>query len=174
MYVILSGVEKIFIGVRVILKLLYYKLKYGKRLKIGKKVRFRKGFILNIAKDGSVEIGDGTFFNNYCSVNCHNKVTIGKNNLFGESVKIYDHNHVFNNKRVNMKKTYKSNSVAIGDRNWFGSGVVVLNKAKIGSYNVFGSNLVINSEFGSENIVRSVGEYRVEKIRYSEGADGKE
>ena len=169
MYTVLSATEKAFKGVRTCSKLAYYKLKYGSRLKVGKGVHFRKGFIINISKNGKLTIGDGTWFNNYCSINCHEKITIGKNNLFGEGVRIYDHNHVFNDKSVNMKKSYRSRSIVIGDRNWFGSNVVILSKAKIGDNNVFGANMVINSKFESDNIVREAGELSIGKITYRDG-----
>ena len=79
MYTFFSTIEKFEKGSRVVFKLAYYKLKYGKRLKVGKGVHFRKGFIVNISKDGQLEIGDRTFFNNNCSINCHCKIKIGNN-----------------------------------------------------------------------------------------------
>lgn len=169
MYQFFSMTEKAAKGINEACKLLFYKAKYGKRLKVGKNVRFRKGFIINISKNGRLEIGDGTFFNNYCSINCHNRIVIGKNNLFGEGVKIYDHNHVFNDKGVNMKKTFKSRPIVIGDRNWFGSNVVILSKANIGDNNVFGANTIINSKYGSNNLVKETSKLSVSKINYKDG-----
>lgn len=166
MYTIFNTLEKIMRGFKIYLKMFYYKLKYGRRLKIGKGVHFRKGFIINISKNGKVEIGDNTFFNNYCSINCHDKITIGKNNLFGEGVKIYDHNHIFNDKSVNMKKAYKTHPVEIGNRNWFGSNIVILSKAKIGNNNVFAANIVINSELKSNYLVKQKTSMDVERIDY--------
>ena len=160
-------------GFKIYLKIFYYKLKYGRRLKIGKGVHFRKGFIINISKNGKVEIGDGTFFNNNCSINCHNRIAIGKNNMFGEGVKIYDHNHVFNDKSINMKKTFKSRPIMIGDRNWFGSNVVILSGAQVGNNNVFSCNSVIDSETGSDNLVKLSNKYEVEVIRFKDSSNGK-
>ncbi len=166
MYTVFSATEKLFRGVKVISKLSYYKLKYGKRLKLGKGIHFRKGFIVNVSKNGKVEIGDRTFFNNYCSINCHNSIKIGKNNLFGEGVKVYDHNHVFNNKNVDMEKSYKTNPIVIGNKNWFGSNVIILSKAKIGDNNVFGANTIINSEFGSNKLVKQSDKVDIKNITY--------
>lgn len=166
MYTIISNLEKATRGSKTFCKLLYYKMKYGDRLKLGKNVHFRKGFIINISKSGRVTIGDGTFFNNYCSINCHDEIIIGKNNLFGEGVKLYDHNHVFNDKNVDMKKTFRHGSIKIGNRNWFGSNVIILSKAKVGDNNVFGANVVVNSEYGSNTLVRSNIDLSIEKINY--------
>ena len=166
MYIVLSTVEKIFRYLRIIFKLMYYKVKYGRRLKVGKKVHFRKGFIINIAKNGKVEIGDGTFFNNYCAIHCHHEIKIGKDNLFGENVKIYDHNHVFNNKSKNIKTSYKDGTIEIGNRNWFGSNVLVLSKALVGNNNVIGGGVVVNSEIGSDLLIKTENKLVTEKIKY--------
>lgn len=168
MYTFISLIEKCGKGLRIVFKLAYYKLKYGKRLKVGRGVHFRKGFIINVSKNGRLEIGDGTFFNNNCSVNCHGEITIGKNNMFGEGVKIYDHSHVFNKKNADMKKDYKVNKVVIGDRNWFGSNVMILSKAKIGDNNVFGGGMMINSVFDSDNVVKVANKIEIEKINYKD------
>jgi len=46
------------------LKLLTYKLVYGKKFQIGKGVTFRRG--LYVLARGTVKIGDNVFFNNGC------------------------------------------------------------------------------------------------------------
>ena len=166
MNVLILMAEKAFRGARVVSKVSYYRLKYGKQLKIGKRVHFRKGFIINISRDGKVEIGDGTFFNNYCSINCRDEIIIGKGNLFGEGVKVYDHNHVFNNKKLEIEKNYKTHPVIIGDKNWFGSNVTILSKAKVGNNNVFGANIVVNSEYGSNKIVKQSEKIDEKEINY--------
>lgn len=168
MYSFFLIVEKISRRLNNYSKKAFYKIKYGKRLKIGKGVCFRKGFTINISKNGSLEIGSNTFFNNYCSINCREKIIIGKNNLFGENVRIYDHNHVFNDKRINIKKVFRTKQIIIGDRNWFGSNVVILGGVKIGSYNVFSAGIIIKDEYGSENIVRLDNKVSVETIDFGE------
>lgn len=147
-------------------KIMYWKLKYGKQIKIGKKLRFRKGFIINISKDGYLEIGDNNFFNNYCSINCHKHIEIGNNNLFGENVKIYDHNHVFNNKKLDMKKEFYCHEINIGNNNWIGSGCIILSKAGLGERNVVGAGVVLNKKYKNKILIRR-GEQE-EKIRYEE------
>ena len=172
MYTVFSIAEKGLREIKTSSKLLYYKIKYGKRLEVGKNVNFRKGFIINISKNGRVEIGDRTFFNNNCSINCHDKIVIGKDNLFGEGVRIYDHNHVFNDKSVNIKKTFRSKPIIIGDRNWFGSSVIIISGAKVGDYNVFSAGAIVNTEYDSDNLVKVDNKTKVEKIRYKVGNNG--
>ena len=154
MYKLCKFVENILKFIRIKLKVLYWKLKYGKRIKIGKNLRFRKGIIINIAENGYLEIGDNNFFNNYCSINCHNSIKLGNNNMFGENVKMYDHNHVFNDKSVNMMNTYKNGEIIIGDNNWIASDVTFLSKGVIKNYNVISSKTIINKVYDSENIIK--------------------
>lgn len=159
----LENVKKFF---NIKTKLLYWKIKYGKRLKLGKNVTFRKGFIINIGKNGYLEIGDNNFFNNYCSINVHEKVIIGNNNDFGESVKIYDHSKVFNDKKVDMKHTYKSKPIYIGNNNWVCSNVVILNNSKIECDCVIGAGVIYCSKIKDKKIIKRNEEYIIESIKY--------
>lgn len=136
-------------------KIVYWKLKYGKRIKIGKKLRFRKGFIINISKEGYLEIGDNNFFNNYCSINCHKYIKICNNNLFGEGVRIYDHNHIFNDTKVNIKEEFSCHEINIGNYNWIGSGCIVLSKTELGNRNVIGAGVVLNKQYKDKALVKS-------------------
>ena len=166
MYIIFKCVENLCKIIRIKVKILYWKLKYGKRIKIGKKLNFRKGLVINISKNGMLEIGDNNFFNNYCSINCQGYIKIENNNLFGENVKIYDHNHIFNNKKVDMRYFYKIGKVYIRNYNWFGSNVTILSKTNLGDRNVIAANSTINEKYDSENLIRTDRKIKVQKILY--------
>ena len=166
MYNFIKFIENVFKFIKIKLKVLYWKLKYGRRIKIGKKFRFRKGFIINISKNGYLEIGDNNAFNNYCSINCHKKIIIGNNNMFGENVKMYDHNHVFNDKSVDMQKTYKNNEIYIGNYNWVGSDVIFLSKSNVKNNNVIGAKCIINDKYDNGNIIKMDNKYSIKKINY--------
>lgn len=147
-------------------KLTFYKFKYGRQLEIGKNINFRKGFIINISKDGFLKIGDNNFFNNYCSINCHDSIIIGDDNIFGENVKIYDHNHVFNNLSKNIKEEFATSKIVIGNNNWIGSNVVILSKTKMKNKNVIGAGVILNETIESDKLVKSYRENIVEEIKY--------
>ena len=78
-----------------ILKQFGYRLLYGKRISWGAGTTFRSGFHLMIEGQGQVRIGDHCFFNHDCSINCLDQVEIGAGTIFGEGVRIYDHDHRF-------------------------------------------------------------------------------
>ena len=166
MYKLIKFFENVVKFFRIKFKILYWKIKYGKNLKIGKNFTFRKGFIINMTKNAVLIIGDNNGFNNYCSINCHNKIVIGNDNIFGENVKIYDHNHVFNDKNIDFKRTFNTGTIEIGNENWIGSNVCVLKKCKMKDRNVVGANVRLNNEFDSENLIQCDDNINVEKIKY--------
>lgn len=168
MYKVCKIIEGIIRHFKIIAKKIYYKIKYRNNLIIEKNVSFRKGFIINMTPKAKLIIGEGSFFNNYCTINVHEYIKIGKNNEFGEGVKIYDHNHIFNDKSIDMKHSFKTNQVLIGDNNWIGSNCVILSKAVIGSNNVFSAGSIINQTFSNENIIKYDQNFKIEKIKYKE------
>lgn len=166
MYSVLKFIENIIKYFHIKIKVFYWKLKYGNRLKIGKKFRFRKGLIINISKNGYLEIGNNCSFNNYCSINCHQHIVIGNNNMFGENVKLYDHNHVFNDKSVDMQTTFKDGEIIIGNDNWIGSNSVFLKDATLKNNNVVGSGVILKDKIESELILKNGNPIIKEKINY--------
>ena len=165
---IIENLEKLGTRIKIKTKLFYYKLKYGKRLDIGKKNKFRKRFKINIAKGGYLKIGNGNFWNDDCSINVRNKVFIGDKNLFGKNVNLYDHNHIFNSKEINKALNFNCEEIKIGNSNWFGTNVVILSKCSIQNNNVIGAGIVLNEDIASDIIVRldTTKIMNIQKIRY--------
>lgn len=144
---------KIYYHVMAIVKKIFYKIIYGKKIKFGKGVTFRRGFSLVIENGASVEIGDGCFFNNYCSINAMEQIKIGENCLFGEGVKIYDHNHVFKNKDVPIKKQgFKCENVKIEKDCWIGSNVIILKGVNVGEHSVIAAGEIVRRDVSSKSI----------------------
>ena len=151
------------------LKKIIWKLEYGNRLKIESKVSFRIGMIINIKKEGYIEIGKNTFFNNYCSLNSHGLIKIGKDCLFGESVRIYDHNHIFNTKKRINEEPFNVGKVIIGDNCWIGSNVTILKGAVIGNNCTISAGSVIANNVPENSIVKRNESFQiVENIIRSE------
>lgn len=146
---------KIWRHIIAVIKKIIYKIINGSRIHFGKGVTFRKGFNLVIDKNGKVEIGDGCFFNNGCSINCLNSIKIGAGSIFGEDVKVYDHNHRFADFKKSIKEQgFSIGSVSIGEHCWIGSNVVILKGAEIGDNCVIGAGCVISGKVESGNIVK--------------------
>ena len=59
------------------------------------------------------------FFYNFCSINAREYIKIDDRTIFGENIKIYDHNHKFSKLGIDIKKQgYSSKKVIIGEHCW--------------------------------------------------------
>lgn len=156
---------KLWYHINCMFKKVFFSMIYVKRFHHGKKFQFRKGFSLGIEDQGHIEIGDDCFFNNYCSIVSQGNVKIGDGSIFGENVKIYDHNHRFNDLTKPIKvQGYSVGTVEIGKHCWIGSNVTILKGAKIGDNCVIGAGSIINGIIESGMIVKPSNKYEKIKI----------
>jgi len=159
-------VLKVWFHLSAIVSKCFYKLIYGSRLKIGKGTTWRRKLLVMISDEGNIKIGKNCFFNNYCSLNSNVGITIGENCLFGENVKIYDHNHKFADASVPIKQQGFSNAeITIGNNCWIGSNVTVLKGAVIGNHCVIGAGAVISGSIPENTVVKPETTYLFEEIR---------
>ena len=137
-------------------------IKHKIKLKILYKDRFsykgltiRGNFSAFIEDNASIEIGSA-FFNRGCSLNAHKRIMIGDNCLFGENVKVYDHNHIYKRKDVPISQQgFTVDDVIIGDNCWIGSDVIILKGVTIGDNVVIGAKCLIYKDIPSNSIVKS-------------------
>lgn len=123
-------------------------------IKIGRGVSFR-GRLSLLAYSGShIEIGESVFFNDHCSINSLGKITIGANTLFGEGVKLYDHNHIFRGTPIPIKEQgYRIGAITIGENCWIGSNTVILKDVNIGDNVVIGANNIIYKSIPANTVI---------------------
>ena len=138
----------------ILIKIFTLKLKYRKSINISYKVSFRKRVNINI-NGGRLKIGDGVFINNNCSINCQKLIEIGENTLIGENVKIYDHNHRYKDKKINIREQgFNIKEIYIGKNCWIGSNVTILKGVTIGDNVVIGANVLVHKSIPDNSIVR--------------------
>lgn len=142
-----------------------FKLLFGKKLQYGKSLFFRKRFHIKI-ENGFIQIGSFCFFNNDCSINSLNEIKIGNHCIFGENVKIYDHNHKFDSKGLIGEQGYKTSKITIGDNCWIGSNVVILSKANIGKNCVIGAGVIVNETIPDDSLVTMEKNIKIVKRIY--------
>ena len=131
----------------------------------GSYVRIKKYCHILLLPKASLIIGSNVFFNNYCSINCVEKITVGENTMFGEGVKVYDHNHLieFINNEVHVsKEQLNSSPVSIGSNCWIGSNVTILKGVNIGNNVVIGANNLIYTSLSDNTIVKSKTDYIIQ------------
>ncbi|WP_260631493.1 DapH/DapD/GlmU-related protein [Neobacillus niacini] len=115
---------------------------FNKRAKIniGKFVFIRKNASIRIDYDGVLTIGKNVFINDNCTINCVNRITIGKNTKIAPNVCINDHDH---NYKKNTTDHLIRGEVTIGDNVWIGSNVVILRNTHIGDNVVVAAGSVV-------------------------------
>lgn len=150
--------------VNIVCRRISYKL-FSNNISVGKTFNFRRRFEINVVNGGTVKIGNRVFFNNDCSINAHKRIEIGDNCIFGENVKIYDHNHIFKDlDKPIYEQGFKCKDVVIGNNCWIGSNTVILAGTVIGDHCVVGAGCIISGNIPSNSIVRSGRDICVELI----------
>ncbi|WP_249215587.1 acyltransferase [Levilactobacillus brevis] len=138
-----------------------YRLLYLKKFQFGTRLTFRDGFHLLVEKSGKVIIGNRVFFNNFCSINAMLSVTIGDDCIFGENVKIYDHNHCYQDRSKSISKQgFSTAAIQIGRNCWIGSQVTILKGVTIGDNSIIGAGVVVYQDVPENSIILSNGEIR--------------
>ena len=127
-------IYKILFHIAAAIKKVWLKLIYGNAVVFGKGVTWRSHFHLAIEPKAKVEIGENCFFNHDCSISAMQQVTIGANTLFGENVRIYDHNHRFRQAKNIADQGYTMGAVSIGKNCWICSKMVNINEKIIGNH----------------------------------------
>lgn len=137
--------------------LTYLKLIYRNRFSYNQ-LRIMAHFKVYVGENGKIRINQA-YFNNGCSVNCMNSIIIGRNCLFGENVKLYDHNHIFKDINIPISEQgYTSSPIVIGNNCWIGSNVTILKGVSIGDNVVIGANCLIYRDVPSNSIVKAKSE----------------
>lgn len=146
---------KIIYHLKAIIKKTFFKIIFGKHITFGKGSTFRKGFSIAIEEDGIIKIGKNVYFNNFCSINSLCSIEIGDDCIFGENVRVYDHNHKFSKKTEKiMKQGYSKGPIKIGSDCWIGSNVTILKGVNIGDNVIIGAGSIIDKDIPSNFIVK--------------------
>ena len=134
-------------------KIFLLKCQYGTKFN-AKKFHFRTGFHIFIEDAGNVQIGNGCFFNNYCSITARKSVIIGNNCIFGENVKIYDHNHKYKSSSIPIcKQGFSAEEIRIEDNCWIASNVIILKGVHIGANSVVGAGVIVYKNIPENSVV---------------------
>lgn len=122
-------------------------------LVIGDRVNLRNYCNFVLAKNAEVILENNVFMNNYCSINAIEKIEIGENTLFGEGVKLYDHNHEYTHDKVEHQK-FRTAPIKIGKDCWLGSNVTVLKGVTIGDNCIIGAGCLIYKDVAAGSIIK--------------------
>lgn len=144
-------------------RVLAWKLRYGRRLRMpwvqafgkhaelhldknarvsmGKETVSRFGLFLRV-EGGDLTIGDKCFFNTHVSITCLEKIAIGDRCQIANNVVIVDQDHDY---RTGWGK-YQTAPVTIGSDVWIGANAVILKGSIIGDGAVIAAGSVVKGE----------------------------
>lgn len=157
-----------------LLKILLYKITYGKDLKLvgiphishkaiirirrggsaclSSSSRLSSGCYLWVAEDADFKIGTNTTINVNCIISCREKITIGKNVMVGPYTTFYDCDHVYRTENDMSSAGYKTAPVTIGDNVWIGAQVSILKGVTIGEGSVIAAGSIVNKDVPANSI----------------------
>lgn len=123
-------------------------------VELGQDITLRSFVCLEVGNGGTLKLGNRVFFNNHCSIRCEHHIEIGKDTMFGDGVRIFDHNHQYSNYHVE-KIAFNYGKISIGKNCWIGANVVILKGVTIGDNVIIGAGAVIHKDIPSNSIVVS-------------------
>lgn len=112
---------------------------------IDKGFKCRQNLFINVS-GGKLDIKKNVFFNSGISINCRKKITIGNDTIVGESVKFYDHNHIFNQEGLIRDQGFNAQSICIGNNVWICSNVIILKGVSIGDNSVISAGSIVKQD----------------------------
>lgn len=139
----------------------HIKLGEGAVLDISAPVTLSSFTSLEVINEAQLIMGRHVFFNDHCSIRCHQKIQIGKDTMFGDGCRLYDHNHEYSNYHTD-KMRFQSAPIVIGNNWWIGSNTVILKGVTIGDNVIIGANCLIYKDIPSNSIVKNTGGITIE------------
>lgn len=111
------------------------------KVSFGENIELRENVILNVSDGGYIEIGDRVFLNDGCMINARERVVIGADTMFGQSVKVYDHDHDYRSN--NFKTDFKCEEILINRCVWVCSDSIILKGCTIGDKSVIAAATIV-------------------------------
>ncbi|HGD3320034.1 TPA: acyltransferase [Proteus mirabilis] len=115
-------------------------------------LRNKRNLNISINK-GSLIIKENVFFNNNCSINVRKSIKIGKNTIFGEGVKLYDHDHDYSKGINHLRSSFITAPIVIGDNVWIGSNTIILKGVTIGNNCIIAAGSIITKNVSDNTII---------------------
>ena len=162
----LSGLKRILLCLP---KLTWLKLRYGNRIRFGKREQISPKATLRIsnkqssidigsfayiepnvlikASGGRVSIGNRIYINRNSMVVSKDSITIGDDVTIGPGVYIYDHDHDIKNRGKFIVAPVKICKGA-----WIGAGTIILKGVSIGENSVIAAGSVVTKDVGPNQI----------------------
>jgi acetyltransferase-like isoleucine patch superfamily enzyme len=163
---------------RLLLRLGWWKLRLGKRLKLDGFAFIGPGCTLQVGRDAVLELGRWCWIGHRCKIRCHEGfVSIGAKSVLGQECTIsayqhisigsecviadrvmlidFDHGVVEVERPIRLQGIYKRD-VNVGSNVWIGYGACILRGATVGDNAVIGTNAVVPKDIPANAVVGGV------------------
>lgn len=130
-------------------------------ISIGNHTCFRGTTYIRTYQSGTVSIGKNCFFNEGVSITALEKIEIGNGCILGESIKLYDHNHLIEGVDTVSLKKFTTSPIRIGEDCWIGSNVILLKGVQIGKGCIIGAGTILRQSIPEYTIVYIDGEGKI-------------
>jgi acetyltransferase-like isoleucine patch superfamily enzyme len=162
----------------VVLRLGFWKVRLGRRLKLDGLAFIGPGCQLEVGKNAVLELGRWSWIGHRCKIRCHEgTVSLGAKSVMGQECTIsafqhvsigrecviadramlidFDHGVVDVEKPIRLQGIYKRD-VRVGHNVWIGYGACVLRGTTIGDNAIIGSNSVVTHDVPANAVVGGV------------------
>lgn len=128
-----------------------FNIKSSARVNFERGVMIGRNTIITVRENAVFSMGEMSSLNADCKIACQEKITIGKNTIFGPNVFVYDHDHVFDYDGV-KRNEFVTKPVQIGENCWIGAGTIILKGTVIGDRCVIGAGSVVKGNIPAGSI----------------------
>jgi acetyltransferase-like isoleucine patch superfamily enzyme len=163
---------------RLLLRLGWWKLRLGRRLKLDGIAFIGPGCTLQVGRDAVLELGRWSWLGHGCKIRAHEGVvSIGSKAVMGQECTIsayqhvsighecviadrvmlidFDHGMVEVERPIRVQGIYKRD-VRVGSNVWIGYGACILRGAVVGDNSVIGTNAVVTKDVPANAVVAGV------------------
>lgn len=163
---------------RLLTRLAWLKLRYGKRLQTdgpcficpGVKLEIGKDAVLRMGRwswighgtkirvhEGEVSIGSKSVMGQECTISCYQHVSIGRECIIADRVMLidFDHGVVEVERPIRLQGIYKRD-VKVGSNVWIGYGACVLRGVSVGHNSIVGTNSVVTKDVPENAVMGGV------------------
>jgi acetyltransferase-like isoleucine patch superfamily enzyme len=163
---------------RLIARLGLRKLRHGRRLVLDGLAFVGPNVVLQIARDGRIELGRWSWVGHGCKLRCHEGViSIGAKTVMGQECTVsayqhvsigrecviadrvmlidFDHGMVEVERPIRVQGIYKRD-VRVGNNVWIGYGACILRGVTVGDNAVIGTNAVVTKDVPANAVVAGV------------------
>jgi acetyltransferase-like isoleucine patch superfamily enzyme len=139
-------------------------------IRIARSASIKSNASINCSELGKIEIGEGTFINEMCSIYTYNSVIkIGNGVLIGPGTVLHTHHHSFQQTNVPiLKQVGTGKPIIIQDDVWIGAHCTILGGVQIGAHSVIGAHSLVNKDIPPNSIAYGVP-CKVKRQRNSKG-----